>query len=294
MSAQIMPFDLAGRDIRFGVAEDGRPFVVASDYTSAMGYGQASDATRLLDEDEAGQQIVLTRSANGVEQRRELNVIYEDGMWELIFRSSLPGAKALKGQVKAILRKIRETGRFEVAPAEMPSYAVALRGWAEQLEAREAAEARAALESRRADAAEAFKGAIEAGDGLSLRAFHKKYFSAVAEHEFFGHLYGRGYLINQRGKGSTREDGSKRDGSQHRHPTAKGKEFFYLHGHGVHGGSRREGSRVRPGELELALKAALIKEGLVANNNDTGQPRTLPATPQQLSLGQGSEKESAA
>jgi phage antirepressor YoqD-like protein len=41
-------------------------------------------------------------------------VIYEDGIWELIFRSSLPGAKAIKARVKAILKQIRETGRYEV------------------------------------------------------------------------------------------------------------------------------------------------------------------------------------
>ena len=44
---------------------------------------------------------------------QQLNVIYEDGIWELIFRSSLPGAKAIKGRVKAILKQIRETGRYE-------------------------------------------------------------------------------------------------------------------------------------------------------------------------------------
>jgi prophage antirepressor-like protein len=111
---EIMPFDVEGASLRFGVTEAGIPFVVAADFARAMGYRQASDATRLLDQDEAGQQIVLSRSANGTEQRREMNVIYEDGIWELIFRSSLPGAKAIKSRVKAILREIRETGRYEV------------------------------------------------------------------------------------------------------------------------------------------------------------------------------------
>jgi hypothetical protein len=43
-------------------------------------------------------------------------VVFEDGMWELIFRSTLPGAKGIKQQVKAILRQIRETGRYEAEP----------------------------------------------------------------------------------------------------------------------------------------------------------------------------------
>lgn len=170
---EIMPFDVGGMDMRFGIAEDGRTFVIASDYTRALGYGQASDATRLLDPHEAGQQIVLTRSANGVEQRRELNVIYEDGIWELIFRSSLPGAKAIKAQVKSILRQIRETGRYAPVAEEVPSHAVALRRWAEQIEAREAAEAAAELAQRQvkelAPAANAWSALAEAKGDYSLR-----------------------------------------------------------------------------------------------------------------------------
>lgn len=79
----------------------------------------------------------------------------------------------------------------------------------------------------------------------------------------------------QRGKGPGREDGTTRNGSQHRHPTAKGKPYLYLHGHGEIGGKRRENTRVRPGQPELDLKAALVKDGLAANNNDTGQPRAI-------------------
>jgi prophage antirepressor-like protein len=105
-------FDVAGSGIRFGTAEDGRPYAVATDFTKIMGYLQSSDATRLLEADEKGQQIVLTPGGS-----QKMNVIFEDGMWELIFRSSLPGAKAIKKRVKEILREIRETGRYVAGPA---------------------------------------------------------------------------------------------------------------------------------------------------------------------------------
>ena len=80
-------FDVAGNDIRFGTAEDGRPYAVAADFAKAMGYRDADKATRLLDEDEKGTQIVGTPGGP-----QQMNVIYEDGLWELIFRSTLPGA----------------------------------------------------------------------------------------------------------------------------------------------------------------------------------------------------------
>ncbi|MEU0354929.1 BRO-N domain-containing protein [Streptomyces cyaneofuscatus] len=105
-------FNVSGSDIRFGATADSTPYAVASDFAKSMGYRDAANALRLLDEDEKGTQIVSTP---GGPQR--MNVIYEDGMWELIFRSTLPGAQGIKKRVKAILREIRATGRFEAEPA---------------------------------------------------------------------------------------------------------------------------------------------------------------------------------
>jgi anti-repressor protein len=107
-------FDVSGADIRFGRTDDGTPYAVAADFAKTMGYRDAEKATRLLDEDEKGTQIVGTPGGS-----QQMSVIYEDGMWELIFRSTLPGAKAIKAQVKAILRQIRETGRYD-ATADVP------------------------------------------------------------------------------------------------------------------------------------------------------------------------------
>lgn len=101
-------FQALGYDIRFGVTDDDRVYAVAADFATAMGYRDAANATRLLEEDEKGTQIVSTLGGD-----QQVSVIYEDGMWELVFRSSLPGAKVLKKRVKEILREIRRTGRFE-------------------------------------------------------------------------------------------------------------------------------------------------------------------------------------
>lgn len=131
-------FDVQGSGIRFGRTEDGTPYSIAMDFAKSMGYRDAEKATRLLDEGEKGTQIVGTP---GGPQR--MAVIYEDGMWELIFRSTLPGAKAIKTQVKAILKQIRETGSYSAAPVEMTKLE-ALQAAIESEQARLVAEARVA------------------------------------------------------------------------------------------------------------------------------------------------------
>lgn len=107
-TSALQVFDVEGSGMRFGVAEDGRPYVVAEDFTPSLNYSRARDALRMVDEDEKGAQIV--RTPGGPQQ---MAVLYEDGIWELIFLSRKPEAKAIKKRVKAILRQIRETGRYE-------------------------------------------------------------------------------------------------------------------------------------------------------------------------------------
>lgn len=131
-------FNVSNTDIRFGATRDGVPFAVAVDFAKAMGYAKTQNATDILEEDEKGHAPVVTP---GGQQR--LAVIFEDGMWELIFRSKLPGAKAIKKQVKAILRQIRETGSYSTASREMTKLE-ALQAAIESEQGRLAAEARVA------------------------------------------------------------------------------------------------------------------------------------------------------
>lgn len=114
MSTDLDLFANAGDGLlpeHFGIDEHGRAYVVASVFAKAMGYRDAEKATRLLDAEEKGTQIVGTP---GGDQR--MTVIYEDGIWELIFRSTLPGATSIKARVKAILRQLRETGVVDTRP----------------------------------------------------------------------------------------------------------------------------------------------------------------------------------
>ncbi|MDV8066420.1 hypothetical protein R4P64_07880 [Rhodococcus sp. IEGM 1366] len=127
---------------------------------------------------------------------------------------------------------------------------------------------------RRAEAGAKFQRAIEGGDGIGLRVFHKKYFSAITEKAFFAHLYSKNYLIDQKGKGTRRESGPRkgtyRNGSQHSHPSYKGKPWLYLHTPKTMTGYRREETRVRPGRYELDFRDHLANEGLAANENTAG------------------------
>jgi anti-repressor protein len=119
MSSDLTLFANAGDGLRpehFGLTEDGRAYVIASVFAKAMGYRDASNATRLLDEAEVGTQIVSTSESSGRVANRPVSVIYEDGIWELIFRSTLPSAKSIKARVKAILRELRETGVIDTRP----------------------------------------------------------------------------------------------------------------------------------------------------------------------------------
>lgn len=89
----------------FGLTDSGVAYVVAGPFAKAMGYRDAANATRLLDGNEKGTQIVSTPGGD-----QEVSVIFEDGIWELIFRSTLPSAKSIKARVKEILRELRQTG----------------------------------------------------------------------------------------------------------------------------------------------------------------------------------------
>lgn len=108
----LTPFAFGDHEMRFGVTEDGTPYVVASDFAKALGYREADRVTRLLDAEEWGTQNLGTSESSGRVAVRPVSVIYESGMWELVFRSSKPAAKALKSRVKEILREIRVNGGY--------------------------------------------------------------------------------------------------------------------------------------------------------------------------------------
>ncbi|WP_334153036.1 BRO family protein [Microbacterium sp.] len=118
----------------------------------------------------------------------------------------------------------------------------------------------------RAVRAEVTVKAIASQDGITLREFNKHYFPDVPEREFFNLLYARGYLIDQRGARGRDDNGRIKNGTQHGHPSYRGKPWIYLHGSTDKDGIRRERPRVRPGTPEVDFARELESRGLPLND----------------------------
>lgn len=114
----IVPFQFETHQIRTVADEQGEPWFVATDVAEVLGYRNAPDMTRLLDDDEAATHNLRIRSENGVEQDREMTIISESGLYACILKSRKPEAKRFRKWVTAeVLPSIRKTGRYAI-PAE--------------------------------------------------------------------------------------------------------------------------------------------------------------------------------
>jgi len=121
------------------VLVDGEPWFVAADLAAVLGYRDAHNAARLVDEDDRGTHLLSTP---GGQQR--VTVVSEPGLYLLTMRSDMPDSKRFRRWVThEVLPAIRETGRYDAqaVPQTLPE---ALRAYAAELE--QHAETRAALE----------------------------------------------------------------------------------------------------------------------------------------------------
>jgi prophage antirepressor-like protein len=110
-------FTFSDIDVRTVVIDD-EPWFVAADVCTILDFRMASDALRLLDDDEKGYAVVRTP---GGDQR--MSIVNESGLYALIFRSRTDGAKTFRKWVTdEVIPAIRKTGRYEapVAPVALP------------------------------------------------------------------------------------------------------------------------------------------------------------------------------
>lgn len=90
--------------------KDGEPWFVAKDVCDALEIENSRNATARLDEDEKGVSIVRTPSGE-----QQMTIVRESGLYNLIFQSRKPEAKAFRKWVTSeVLPSIRKTGRYEL------------------------------------------------------------------------------------------------------------------------------------------------------------------------------------
>jgi prophage antirepressor-like protein len=112
MANEVVGFNFHNSEVRT-VTIDGEPWFVGKDVAQALGYKRAADAIRdRIDIDDK-----LTRQFTDSGQAREMAVINESGVYQLIFGSKLPSAKEFKRWVtNEVLPAIRKTGGYQAAP----------------------------------------------------------------------------------------------------------------------------------------------------------------------------------
>jgi hypothetical protein len=94
----------------------GDPWWVASDIARVLGYRDAPNMVRSLDEDEKGTHILSTLGG-----QQEMNIISESGLYAAILKSRRPEAKRFRRWVTAeVLPELRRTGNYHLAGATTP------------------------------------------------------------------------------------------------------------------------------------------------------------------------------
>ncbi len=107
-NSEVKTFIYESEEIRSFLDQSGDPWFIANYISSLLGYRMTSDATRLLDEEEKGTQILST--AGGPQK---FTTVSESGLYALIFASRKSGAKTFKRWVTSeVLPSIRKTGGY--------------------------------------------------------------------------------------------------------------------------------------------------------------------------------------
>lgn len=102
-------FNHLGNDIRVMTDEQGEPLFVLKDICDALDIGNPSDVARRLDEE--GVDSIEVLDNRGVQQKT--NAVTEAGLYEVIFMSRKPEAKAFKRWVTSeVLPSIRKHGMY--------------------------------------------------------------------------------------------------------------------------------------------------------------------------------------
>lgn len=114
-STAITPFNFNDSEIRL-IVRAGEPWFITADVARVLGYRDANNAGRVLDEDEKGTHVVSTPGGD-----QKLTVINESGLYALVLRSRKPEArKFAKWVTSEVLPAIRKTGSYSLSYTAQP------------------------------------------------------------------------------------------------------------------------------------------------------------------------------
>ncbi|WP_051940674.1 BRO-N domain-containing protein [Stenoxybacter acetivorans] len=113
MKNNISVFNFNNTEIQV-INKDGEAYFVASEIAEILGYREAFNLTRVLDDDEAAPHNMRIRSENGVEQDRSVTIISESGLYHAIFKSRKKEAMNFRKWVTSeVLPSLRKTGEYK-------------------------------------------------------------------------------------------------------------------------------------------------------------------------------------
>lgn len=111
----ITPFNFNNSEIRL-IVRAGEPWFITADVARVLGYRDASNAGRVLDDDEKDTHVVSTPGGD-----QKLTVINESGLYALVLRSRKPEArKFAKWVTSEVLPAIRKTGSYSLPYTAQP------------------------------------------------------------------------------------------------------------------------------------------------------------------------------
>lgn len=178
------------------VVEDGKPLFCARDVALALGYSDSDQAVR------THCKSAQTCPVDFTGQVRHVRFIPESDVYRLVMRSKLPGAERFQDWVvEDVLPALRQTGRFEVAPAVPQTLSAALRLAADLAEQNEAQSRQLAEKDARIEElspkAEFYERFCEADGLCSIRSTAQAL--GIPERKFIAACIARGVLYRAPG-----------------------------------------------------------------------------------------------
>lgn len=115
MSTALLSYQFDEEPVRV-IMVAGDPWFVANDVARVLGYRDAFNMCRNLEDDERGTHIVSTPSAD-----QEMNIISESGLYAAVLKSRKDEAKRFRKWVTGeVLPSLRKTGRYQMHDLDPP------------------------------------------------------------------------------------------------------------------------------------------------------------------------------